>query len=60
MIKRFACKETKKLFQREFSRKLPQNIKRDARRKLLILDAAEMLEDLRVPPQKPFGATARE
>ena len=50
MIKSFACKETYKLFRREFSRKLPQNIHRVARRKLLILDAAEALGDLRVPP----------
>ena len=50
MIKSFACKETHKLFRREFSRKLPQNIHRVARRKLLILDAAEALGDLRVPP----------
>ncbi len=50
MIKSFACKETHKLFRQEFSRKLPQNIHRIARRKLLILDAAEALGDLRVPP----------
>ncbi|MFP4393752.1 MAG: type II toxin-antitoxin system RelE/ParE family toxin [Anaerolineales bacterium] len=50
MIKSFACKETHKLFRRELSRKLPQNIHRVARRKLLILDAAEALGDLRVPP----------
>ncbi|TEU13397.1 MAG: plasmid maintenance system killer family protein, partial [Anaerolineales bacterium] len=34
MIKSFACKETKKLFNREFSRRLPQDIQRVARRKL--------------------------
>jgi len=50
MIKSFACKETKKLFNREFSRKLPQDIQRAARRKLEILDAAEVLQDLRIPP----------
>lgn len=50
MIKNFACKETEKLFNRVFSRKLPQNIQRAARRKLRILDAAETLQDLRVPP----------
>jgi len=50
MIKSFACKETKKLFNREFSRKLPQDIQRIARRKLEILDAAEVLQDLRIPP----------
>jgi proteic killer suppression protein len=50
MIKSFSCKETKKLFNREFSRKLPQDIQRVARRKLEILDAAEVLQDLRIPP----------
>ncbi len=50
MIKSFACKETDKLFRREFSRRLPQTIQRVARRKLLILDAAEVLADLRLPP----------
>jgi len=50
MIKSFASKETEKLFRRQFSRKLPQNIQRVARRKLEILDAAEALQDLRIPP----------
>lgn len=50
MIKTFACKETEKLFNRHFSRKLPQSIQRVARRKLEILAAAEELQDLRIPP----------
>jgi len=50
MIKTFACKETERLFNRQFSRKLPQSIQRVARRKLEILDAAEVLQDLRIPP----------
>lgn len=50
MIKSFASRETEKLFAREFSRKLPQSIQRVARMKLDILDAAEALDDLRVPP----------
>jgi len=50
MIKSFADKETEKLFGREFSRKLPNDIQRIARRKLEVLDAAEGLNDLRVPP----------
>jgi len=50
MIKSFADKETERLFKRQFSRKLPQDIQRVARRKLEILDAAEVLQDLRVPP----------
>jgi len=50
MIKSFADKETEKIFGREFSRKLPSDIQRIARRKLEVLDAAESLNDLRVPP----------
>jgi proteic killer suppression protein len=50
MIKNFVSKETEKLFNRQRSKKLPQSIQRIARRKLEILDAAESLQDLRVPP----------
>ena len=50
MIKTFADKETEKLFRRTFSEKLPQNIQFAALMKLEILDAAEVLQDLRVPP----------
>lgn len=50
MIKSFRSKETEQLFQRQLVRKLPGTIQRNALKKLLILDAAELLEDLRVPP----------
>ena len=50
MIRSFASRETERLVRREFSRKLPQDIQRRARVKLEILDAAEGLEDLRIPP----------
>lgn len=50
MIKSFASKETEKIFQREFSRKLPSDIQAGARRKLEVLDAADALSDLMVPP----------
>ena len=50
MIKSFRCQETRKVFEREASRKFPPTIHRAAHRKLLILEAAESLEDLRVPP----------
>ena len=50
MIKGFADKETEKLFDRQPSRKIPTQIQRTARRKLEVLDAAEALSDLRVPP----------
>ncbi len=50
MIRSFADKETEKIFGRKFSRKLPNEIQRIARRKLEVLDAAESLNDLRLPP----------
>ncbi|MEW6417703.1 MAG: type II toxin-antitoxin system RelE/ParE family toxin [Nitrospirota bacterium] len=50
MIKSFRCKDTEKLFKRQFSSKFPSEIRRNALRKLLILDAVEHLKDLRVPP----------
>ena len=50
MIKSFHCKETKKIFGREFSKKLPTEIQEYARMKLVILDAATLVTDLRVPP----------
>ena len=48
MIRGFRCKETEKVFQRQCSRKFG-SIQRVALRKLLVLDAAGSLNDLRVP-----------
>jgi len=50
MIKSFKDKETEKIFNRSFSKKLPQNIQHLARRKLIILDAATEIGALRIPP----------
>jgi toxin HigB-1 len=49
MIRSFACSETEKLFNDESSRRLPTQIQRVARRKLLLLNQARSLNDLRVP-----------
>ena len=49
MIRSFACPETEKLFHDEASRRLPAQIHRSARRKLLLLQQARNLQDLRVP-----------
>ena len=49
MIRSFACKETERLFNDETSRRLPTQIQRVARRKLLLLHQARSLTDLRVP-----------
>lgn len=50
MIKSFADKETEKVYNQIFSKKLPQSIQRIALRKLIMIDNAGCLEDLRVPP----------
>ncbi len=50
MIKGFRSKETEKLFLRQRSARFSADVHRRALRKLLLLDAAEKLEDLRVPP----------
>jgi proteic killer suppression protein len=50
MIKSFDCKETQKIFERTFSKKLPQSIQTKARQKLVLIDAATELIDLRIPP----------
>ncbi len=50
MIRTFRDKETEQLFRREPVKKLPRPVERVALRRLLLLDAAESLDDLRVPP----------
>jgi len=50
MIRTFGDKETERLFQREPVKKLPPPVRQRALRKLLLLDAADSLDDLRVPP----------
>ncbi|RHW43895.1 type II toxin-antitoxin system RelE/ParE family toxin [Bombilactobacillus bombi] len=50
MIKNFADKETEKIYHQKFSSKLPQAIQKVALRKLIMLDNADSLNDLRIPP----------
>ena len=50
MITGFADKETEKIYNQQFSKKLPHDIQRIALRKLIMIDNAEKVEDLRVPP----------
>lgn len=50
MIRSFRDRETEKAFNREPSRRWSRDLQRVALRKLLMLDAAETLADLRVPP----------
>ncbi len=50
MLQSFADKDTERVWRRERSRRLDATVQRAALRKLLILDAAETLGDLRIPP----------
>ena len=50
MIKSFADKETQKVWQRTYSKKLPEDIQERGRQKLFQLHHAEEIIDLRVPP----------
>jgi proteic killer suppression protein len=50
VIVSFADRRTEKVFRRERVPRLGPEVQRAALRRLLILDAAERLEDLRVPP----------
>ncbi len=50
VLRSFRDKDTERVWQRQRLRKLDENTQRMALRKLLILDAADALGDLRVPP----------
>lgn len=50
LIRSFKSVETERIFAREHSHKLPQNIQQVALRKLRMLNRAVTLQDLRVPP----------
>ena len=60
MIRSFGCPETERLFNDETSRRLPTQIQRVARRKLLLLHQARRLEDLRAPPGNRLEALKGE
>ncbi len=60
MIMSFADKETEKIFHQQFSRKLPHEIQRTALRKLMMIDAADRVEDLMVPPGNRLEALTRD
>ena len=50
VLRSFADKDTERVWRRERSKRLDPNTQRAALRKLLILDAADVLNDLTVPP----------
>ena len=56
MIKSFRCRETKKVFNRQLSRKFPTQIQQRAFMKLNAIDAAAQVEDLSLPPSNRLEA----
>jgi len=50
VILSFKDKDTEKVFQREYVKKFSRGLQRMALRKLLILDGADKLDDLLIPP----------
>ena len=60
VIKSFRCRETEKIFHREFSRKFPRDIQERAFMKLNASDAAAELEDLRLPPSNRLETLKEE
>lgn len=50
MIKSYKCKETEKIFNGEFSKKLPNDIQERALSKLKILNRSKCVRDLKMPP----------
>lgn len=56
MIIAFASRETEQIWLGEVSRKLPRDIQQIALRKLFMLDKAQSLNDLRIPPANRLEA----
>ena len=56
MIKSFADKETELVYNQKFSKRLPNSIQKVALRKLMMIDNAKTLEDLRIPPNNRLEA----
>jgi proteic killer suppression protein len=56
MITGFRDRETGKIWAGEISRRLPRNIQAVARRKLRMLNNAQSLQDLRIPPANRLEA----
>lgn len=56
MIRSFRCRETEKIYRREFTRKFPTDIHERAFMKLNAIDAAVSVQDLRLPPSNRLEA----
>ncbi|MFQ5779867.1 MAG: type II toxin-antitoxin system RelE/ParE family toxin [Nitrospiria bacterium] len=60
MIKTFADRHTKELYETGKSKRFPSEIWRRARRRLEYIDNATRLNDLKVPPSNRLHALERE
>ncbi len=60
MIKSFRDRDTERLFNREPVRKLGPDVQKVALRKLKMLDAATVLDDLRIPPANRLEKLRRD
>jgi proteic killer suppression protein len=60
MIKTFADRHTKQLYETGKSRRFPPEVHRRAIRRLEYVDLATRLEDLRVPPSNRLHKLARD
>jgi toxin HigB-1 len=60
MIKSFKDKDTEKVYSREGSNKLPQDIQQIALRKLRMINNSRTLNDLRVPPANRLEKLKRD
>ena len=60
MIKSFKDGDTEIIFHRQTAPKLPPDIHRVALRKLLMIDAASSLKDLKIPPGNRLEALKKE
>lgn len=56
MIRSFKSREAEAIWRGPHSRRLPQDIQSTARRKLRMLNNAQTLEDLRIPPANRLEA----
>lgn len=60
MIRSFRCKETAKVYEGRYSKKLPHDIQQRALNKLRLIAAATKLESLRVPPSNHLEALSSD
>ena len=60
MIISFHDDETRKVWEGEFSKKLPEQIQAVARRKLRMINNAKQIDDLRIPPNNRLETLQRD